>query len=149
MVIVLVALPFFSMRLGSSDQGNDPLGTTTRQAYDMLAAGFGPGFNGPLLLVASADGRADPQVLDEPAGRSRARNPTSRDVTPPVSMPPKDGKQVSLITVYPTSSPQDAATTDLIEHLRTQTIPATVAGTGRDGRRRRDHRDLRRLRQRA
>ena len=48
-VVVLVALPFFSLRLGSSDQGNDPTGTTTRQAYDMLAQGFGPGFNGPLL----------------------------------------------------------------------------------------------------
>ena len=128
-IIVLVALPFFSLRLGSSDQGNDPAGTTTRQAYDMLAAGFGPGFNGPLLLVASADGHADQTALDALAA-DVARQPDVAHVTPPVSMPPKDGKQVSLITVYPTSSPQDATTTDLIEHLRTETIPAAVAGTG-------------------
>ena len=46
--MVLVALPFFSLRLGTSDQGNDPAGTTTRVAYDLLAKGFGPGYNGPL-----------------------------------------------------------------------------------------------------
>ena len=45
--VVLIALPFFSLRLGSSDQGNDPVGTTTRQAYDMLAEGFGQGSTGP------------------------------------------------------------------------------------------------------
>ena len=63
-IVVLVALPFFSLRLGSSDQGNDPTGTTTRQAYDLLANGFGPGFNGPLQLVARATGQADTQALD-------------------------------------------------------------------------------------
>ena len=52
----VIALPFFSLRLGSSDQGNDPVGTTTREAYDMLAQGFGPGFNGPLLLVTEHAG---------------------------------------------------------------------------------------------
>ena len=57
-VLVLVATPFLSLRLGTSDQGNDPPGSTTRQAYDMLAAGFGPGYNGPLLLVAEVDGSA-------------------------------------------------------------------------------------------
>ncbi|HEX3980714.1 MAG TPA: MMPL family transporter, partial [Acidimicrobiales bacterium] len=51
LVVVLFALPFFSLRLGSSDQGNDPVGTTTREAYDLLAQGFGPGFNGPLELA--------------------------------------------------------------------------------------------------
>ena len=62
LVIVVIALPFFSLRLGSSDQGSDPVGTTTRTAYDLLAKGFGPGFNGPLQLVsvvfdAGAEGR--------------------------------------------------------------------------------------------
>jgi putative drug exporter of the RND superfamily len=128
-VIVLVALPFFSLRLGSSDQGNDPVGTTTRQAYDLLAGGFGPGFNGPLLVVASADGHADPAVLDK-LQTAIAAQPDVAHVTAPVSMPPKDGKQVSLITVYPTSAPQDGATTDLIGHLRTDTIPSVVSETG-------------------
>jgi RND superfamily putative drug exporter len=128
-VIVLVALPFFSLRLGSSDQGNDPVGTTTRQAYDLLASGFGPGFNGPLLVVASAEGHTDPAVLGH-LQSAIAAQPDVAHVSAPLSMPPKDGKQVSLITVYPTSSPQDGATTDLISHLRIDTIPSVVSGTG-------------------
>jgi RND superfamily putative drug exporter len=58
-VIVVLALPFFSLRLGSSDQGSDPVGTTTRTAYDLLAKGFGPGFNGPLELVSVVHSQAE------------------------------------------------------------------------------------------
>jgi putative drug exporter of the RND superfamily len=129
LVVVLVALPFFSLRLGSSDQGNDPVGTTTREAYDLLASGFGPGFNGPLLLVAVNDGQANTQALDQLAAAVRTQHNVDK-VVAPVSLPAKGGKQVSLITVYPASSPQDSATTTLIDHLRQQTIPAAVAGTG-------------------
>ena len=59
--MLVLAIPVLSLRLGSSDQGNDPSSTTTRQAYELLADGFGPGFNGPLLLVAqtSSPGRRD------------------------------------------------------------------------------------------
>ncbi len=55
-VLVLLALPFLGVRYGFPDAGNDRAGTTTRQAYDMLAEGFGPGANGPLLLVSEDDG---------------------------------------------------------------------------------------------
>ena len=58
LVMLLLALPFLSLRLGFSDQGNDPPTTTTRQAYDALARGFGPGFNGPLQIVARIAARA-------------------------------------------------------------------------------------------
>jgi RND superfamily putative drug exporter len=129
MVVVLIALPFFSLRLGSSDQGNDPVGTTTRTAYDLLAKGFGPGFNGPLLLVAQNEGPADLAKL-APLADDVRHQPGVQSVTGPVPLPTKDGRTVSLITVYPTSAPQDAATTDLIDHLRQTTIPAAVAGTG-------------------
>ncbi len=128
-IVVLVALPFFSLRLGSSDQGNDPVGTTTREAYDLLANGFGPGFNGPLLLVSQRSGQADTQALDSLATAVRAQPGVAR-VSPPVLLPAKDGKQVALTTVYPTTSPEASATTDLIDHLRQVTIPAAVAGTG-------------------
>ncbi len=128
-IILLVALPFFSLRLGSSDQGNDPVGTTTRQAFDLLAEGFGPGFNGPLLLVAQSPGTVDLQTLDRLASAVAAQ-PDVAHVAAPVALPAKDGSQVALITAYPRSAPQDAATTDLIEHLRQDTIPAAVAGTG-------------------
>ena len=62
-VIVVLALPFFSLRLGSSDQGSDPVGTTTRTAYDLLAKGFGPGFNGPLQLVSVVHSQAEKDVI--------------------------------------------------------------------------------------
>jgi putative drug exporter of the RND superfamily len=128
-VVVLIALPFFSMRLGISDQGNDPTSTTTRQAYDLLAQGFGPGFNGPLQLVTVHEGQADLQTLDQ-LEQAVARQPGVAGTVAPVVLPATGGTQVALLTVYPSSSPQAAATTGLIDHLRTQTIPAVVDGTG-------------------
>jgi len=128
-IIGIVAMPFFSLRLGNSDQGNDPAGTTTRQAYDLLSAGFGPGFNGPLQLVAAQKGTIDTATLDKLAAEARTQ-PNVAAVVPPVILPPRDGQQVALINVYPDSSPQSSATTDLINHLRATTIPAAVTGTG-------------------
>ena len=129
LVVVFLALPFFSLRLGSADQGNDPVGTTTREAYDLLAQGFGPGFNGPLLLVTQNSGAADTPALLHLADQVKGQ-PNVAKVVAPVSLPTKDGRTVSLITVYPESSPQASATTDLIDHLRQATIPAAVAGSG-------------------
>ena len=126
--IVLVALPFFSLRLGNSDQGNDPTSTTTRQAYDLLAKGFGPGFNGPLELVTVNPGAANSQVIDQLAKVVK----TQPDVAQVIEVPPfpaKDGTQVTLLQVYPSSSPQDAATANLITQLRTHTIPQVVSGS--------------------
>ncbi len=57
----MLAIPFFSLRLGFSDEGNYPEETTTRKAYDLLAAGFGPGFNGPLLLSTEIPEGTDPR----------------------------------------------------------------------------------------
>ena len=129
LVVLLVAMPFFSLRLGNSDQGNDPTYTTTRQAYDLLSAGFGPGFNGPLQLVAAQKGSIDRATVDKLAAEV-AKQPNVAAVVPPVVLPPHDGQQVALINVYPDSSPQASATTDLINHLRTTTIPEVTAGTG-------------------
>jgi RND superfamily putative drug exporter len=129
LIVVMIALPFFSLRLGTSDQGNDPVGTTTREAYDLLAQGFGAGFNGPLLLVTQNNGPADTAAIQHLADRVGGQANVAK-VAAPVSLPEKDGTTVSLITVYPDSSPQAAATTDLIDHLRQSTIPAAVSGTG-------------------
>jgi putative drug exporter of the RND superfamily len=128
-IIVLVALPFFSLRLGLSDQGNDPVGTTTRTAYDYLADGFGPGFNGPLLLVTQNAGPPDTATLGRLSAAVQSQPDVAR-VAPPIPLPQRDGRTVSLVTVYPASSPQAASTTDLIDHLRTSTIPTAVAGSG-------------------
>ena len=74
---VSLAAPFFRLRLGSSDQGNDPKGTTTRTAYDLLAKGFGPGFNGPLQVVAETTrpggGGDDAAARDDRSGPTRGR----------------------------------------------------------------------------
>lgn len=128
-IVIFLALPFFNIRLGSADQGNDPTGTTTRQAYDLLSAGFGPGFNGPLQLVAVQKGQVDLQTLDALAA-DVAKQPGVASVVPPIPLPASGGEQVALINVYPTTSPQATGTTDLIAHLRTSTIPPAVAGTG-------------------
>jgi len=128
-LIVIVALPFFSLRLGSADQGNDPVGSSTRQAYDMLARGFGPGFNGPLELVAVVRDAAQDGALRRVVTEVGAQPGVAR-VAPPVLIPSKNGTDVALINVYPTSAPQDAATTNLVYHLRQVTIPAAVSGSG-------------------
>ena len=127
-LVALIATPFFSLRLGSTDQGNDPVGTTTRTAYDMLASGFGPGFNGPLLLVTVNHGTVDRRALDRLVSSVRAQ-PGVATVAPPATPPSTRGTSVTLIDVYPKTAPQDAATTDLIDHLRRDTIPAAVAGS--------------------
>jgi RND superfamily putative drug exporter len=127
--IVIIALPFFSLRLGSADQGNDPAGSTTREAYDMLAKGFGPGFNGPLQLVAVVRDSADSRALSRVVTDIGAQPDVAR-VAAPVLIPTHDGTDVALINVYPTSAPQDAATTNLVYHLRQKTIPAAVSGSG-------------------
>ncbi|MGO8872902.1 MAG: MMPL family transporter [Acidimicrobiales bacterium] len=128
-LVVLVALPFFSLRLGSSDQGNDPVGTTTRQAYDLLAEGFGPGFNGPLQLVTVVHGPAQQDALGELVSAVKAQ-PDVASVSKPIEIPAATGSRVVTFNAYPRGSPQDASTTTLITHLRDETVPKTVAGSG-------------------
>jgi putative drug exporter of the RND superfamily len=124
-VMLVLALPVLSMRLGSSDSGNDPSGSTTRKAYDLLAQGFGPGFNGPLQLVAEVKSPADAAALTALAGKLRSE-PGVASVT---SFPTAPGAKLGIVQVVPTTSPQDAATSDLIQHLRRVVIPAAEQGT--------------------
>ena len=76
-VMLVLAVPTFSLHLGTSDQGNDPATTTTRKAYDLLAEGFGPGTNGPLTLVATTGGADGSRRLRPPAADPAARSPAS------------------------------------------------------------------------
>jgi RND superfamily putative drug exporter len=122
-VMLVLAIPVLSLRLGSSDQGNDPSSTTTRQAYDLLADGFGPGFNGPLLLVAQTSSPADVAALRG----LEARLPRVSDVasvTPLAAAP-----RIDVIQVTPGTSPEAKATSDLISTLRDDAIPAAAQGT--------------------
>jgi RND superfamily putative drug exporter len=123
-VLIVLAIPFFSLRLGFSDMANNPTTDTTRRAYDHLADGFGPGFNGPLVLAArTPDG---PQSLDELAS-VLADVPGVAEVSPALAN--EDGT-AAIIRVTPTTSPQSTATEDLIRRLRDQVIPDATDGTG-------------------
>jgi RND superfamily putative drug exporter len=128
-VILALAVPFLSLRLGSSDAGNDPKGSTTRTAYDLLAKGFGPGFNGPLEITARVHSKTDEAALKRVAA-AVAADPGVVAVTPPVVIPAKDGTKVAVFGAYPASAPQDAATTRLIDRLRAGAIPRAVSGSG-------------------
>jgi RND superfamily putative drug exporter len=122
-VMLVLAIPVLSLRLGSSDQGNDPSSTTTRQAYDLLAGGFGPGFNGPLLLVAQTSSPADVAAVRT----LEAGLPKVADVTSVRQVAATSGTEV--IQVTPGTSPEAKATSDLISTLRNDTIPAAEHGT--------------------
>jgi len=128
-IIAVLAAPFFSLRLGLSDQGNDPKGTTTRTAYDLLAKGFGPGFNGPLQIVAETTTSEEATAMQGLATAVQGESGVAV-VTPVTVIPEQDGSQVALFIVYPTSAPQDAATTELIDRLRERVIPAAVGSSG-------------------
>ena len=132
LVIVLLALPFFSLRLGTTDQGSDPVGTTTRTGYDLLAKGFGPGFNGPLELVSVVHSQADKDVIEKVATDVQHTPGVVDKPIVPIYFPSQtgDGSEVALMIAYPTTSPQDAATTNLIYHLRDEVIPNAVGDSG-------------------
>jgi RND superfamily putative drug exporter len=126
-VVLALALPVLSLRLGFADAGNDPAGTQTRQAYDLLSKGFGPGFNGPFLIAielpTGADHSADLQRLETAV----AHTPGIASATPALVNP---AGTTAVMRVYPTTSPQDAATSRLLHHLRRSVIPEAIAGTG-------------------
>ncbi len=124
--LVALTLPLFSMRLGAADAGNDPTHLSTRRAYDLLSEGFGPGFNGPLLLAARIPGQQGLQVLGD-LRRDIQGTPGVAAVTPPF---PNATMDAAVMRIYPTTAPQDSATTDLVRTLRDRVIPQATRGTG-------------------
>ena len=124
-VIVLLAAPFFSMRLGAGDQGNDPKGTTTRAGYDLIAQGFGVGYNSTLEAVVDGPGATDPAYLQKVAGVLQGTagvEPTSVHAIPLNSA-------VAFVSFKSTTSPQDAKTYSLVKTLRAHTLPPVYDGT--------------------
>ncbi len=124
-VMLALAIPALGLRLGSSDAGQDPPSSTTRKAYDLLAQGFGAGFNGTFQIVArTPNGKADlPKVqkladaLDDTKGLAAVGDP----------VPSPNGK-IALIEARPESAPQDAATSRLIDTLRNDVVPRSSDG---------------------
>jgi putative drug exporter of the RND superfamily len=128
-IVVAIALPFFSLRLGSADQGTDPAGSQTRVAFDMMSRGFGPGYTGPLMLVAVVQPDQH-HVIDNVIHAVSEQSDVSK-VAQPLYIPSRTGSgDVVLVNVYPDSAPQDASTTDLVNHLRSDTVPAAVGHSG-------------------
>ncbi|WP_405771949.1 MMPL family transporter [Streptomyces sp. NBC_00080] len=131
-LIVMCAIPLFSMRLGHIDDGADQLGSTTRRAYDWISDaqgnGFGPGANGPFTVVVDLDGATQPadKIADELTGTVEKTDGIAR-VTPP--QPTKDGKLL-ITTVTPTTGPQAAETGALFETLTDHTLADALKNTG-------------------
>ena len=129
LILVALALPMFSMRLAFTDAGNDPTSLTTRQAYDLLAQGFGPGFNGPLIVAADMHGPGDVGTVDRLQQAIAAHHEGVAFVTPVQYNASDTG---GLIVVYPTTSPQSAQTAQLVQTLRNDVIPSVTASSNVD-----------------
>jgi putative drug exporter of the RND superfamily len=125
-IMLVIATPALSMRLGLGDAGNDPAGTTTRKAYDMLAEGFGKGFNGPLLIVARLP-RSDDQLALRQLRTTLRRTRDVASVAP--ARLSRDGR-TAVFQTFPRSAPQASATTDLVQTLRSDVLPPLQRATG-------------------
>jgi len=127
-LLLVLAIPMLGIHLGFSDEGNFPPDTTTRKAYDLTAEGFGPGFNGPLLLTIEVGSPSDLATVPELAAAISA-DPDVVFVSPPVPNDPS-APQAFVLRVIPGSSPQSRATEALVNRLRHDLVPAATAGTG-------------------
>ncbi|MEU0944493.1 MMPL family transporter [Streptomyces canus] len=128
LVITVLALPTLGLRLGTSDQGNDPRSSTTRQAYDLLAEGFGPGVNGPLTLVTPVDGAEDKLLLDNLDATLR----TTEGIASTTPVTYDAGGDLAYFTIVPESAPQSQQTSDLVDRMRTEVLPRAETGTTLD-----------------
>ena len=125
-LLIVLCIPVLSLRLGSDDAGSDPAGSTTRKAYDLLAEGFGPGFNGPFSIVAALPGKGEDAALAE--ARKVLAGEADVAATTPVMLNPAEN--TGVFQVYPTTSPQSEATTELLDHIRGEVLPPIEARTG-------------------
>ena len=125
-LLLLLCVPTLSLRLGSNDAGTDTSGTTTREAYDLLAEGFGPGFNGPFQIVAALPHKGDDAALVKLSKQLEGEEGVAE--TTPVTLNP--AKNTGVFQVYPATSPQSVETTTLLNHIRDDMIPPIEQQTG-------------------
>ncbi len=122
-LLVLLAVPVFSIDLGWADAGTDSADTSTRQAYDLLADGFGPGFNGPLMVVVDIPPEGSPAAGKRAVATLEGAMrdvPGVAEVTAPV---PNEAGDLATFTVFPATAPQENATSDLVRTIRDDVIP--------------------------
>jgi RND superfamily putative drug exporter len=126
-LLLILAAPVTQVRLGLADAGTAPKEQTTRQAYDLLSAGFGPGFTSPIPVVVDMAG--DAQVAER-LQEAIAAVPGVAEVVPPVyNAPSASLASVAIVNAYSEFSPQDAETDELVSTLRDDTIPGVLAGS--------------------
>ena len=117
-VLLVLAIPLMSLRMGFGDYGNYPEDVTVRKAYDLIATGFGPGTNGPLFIMIEGETAADQRAVGAFANTISAADNVAFTVPTPIN------KSLALVVVYPDSAPQAAETASLVRNLRNEVIPA-------------------------
>ena len=122
MILLVLAWPVLSMRLGESDDGNLPTSTTQRQAYDLIAEGFGPGTNGPLLVVVQLPVSRTTTRCSTDITAALEKTPGVQSVAPAAAQPERRPSRV--IGVIPTTAPDSAQTADLVAHAARARAPA-------------------------
>ncbi len=125
-LMLALAAPALGLRLASSDAGNDPSGHTTRNAYDLLAQGFGPGFNGPLQVAVALPSANDTTAVTQITGALNSARGIASVAQPRVNAT----GTAAAIVAYPTTSPQSAQTSSLVTRLRDDVIPPIEQSTG-------------------
>ena len=128
-VLVVLAIPLFSLRLGQLDAGTNPTSESIRRAYDLIATNFGPGANGPLTVVVQLPSGNSPQANQTLLANTQStlsKTPGVAAVAPPSV---NSANTTAVINVVPTTSPQDAATTKLANDLRDSVLPTVPAKT--------------------
>jgi RND superfamily putative drug exporter len=124
-LMVLLAIPFFSLQLGNSDQGSDPKTSTTRAGYDLISSDFGVGYNSTLEAVVNGPNASDPAFLQRVSQTLAAVpgvDPTSLDT---LSLT----KNIAFVSFKTTTSPQSEKTYQLVRHLRSGVLPPLYKGT--------------------
>ena len=126
-ILIVLATPVLSLRLGFSDEGNAPEATQTRKAYDRIAEGFGPGFSSPLVVVSRLSGSEDLATMGA-LQKAIAADPNVAFVSPPVPNDPAK-PTAALLRVISKTSAQDVETDDLVKRLRSSVVPQAIAGS--------------------
>ncbi|MBO3743487.1 MMPL family transporter [Actinoplanes flavus] len=125
-VLLVLSAPVLDMRLGFADAGSDAASKTSTKAYELLATGFGPGFNGPLVIVVDAAGHPA-EAAAHAVQRAVTTTPGIAATLPPIPAP---GGDVATVIAYPASAPQDEATGELVGTLRDDVLPAVARESG-------------------
>jgi putative drug exporter of the RND superfamily len=128
-VLLVLAIPMLSLQLLFSDSGHDPTTYTSRHAYDLLAEGFGPGSNGPLVVAVDLGGHGAAQASAATA-KIEAGLKAAPDVAFVAPAQLNSAGNAAVVIVIPKTSPESSRTESLVHDLRNQVIPAAVSGTG-------------------